>query len=105
MEELVKQAESNSSNTSTTSTPLTDSSPSNSTSSGTLTMAKYNQIKEEMSYKEVSDILGGTGTEQMSSGTGKYKVSSYKWEEGDMKWITVIFMGDKMSSKVQYGLK
>jgi ABC-type microcin C transport system permease subunit YejB len=103
VDELVKQIENNSSNSTTTSTPATDSTPS--TTSGGLTMAKYNQIKEGMSYKEVSDILGGTGTEQMSSGTGKYKVTSYKWEEGDLKWITVIFMGDKMSSKVQYGVK
>jgi hypothetical protein len=67
-------------------------------------MAKYNQIKNDMSYAQVSDILGGEGVEQMSSGKGQYRVTSYKWGS-DSAWVTVIFMGDKVSSKVQYGLK
>lgn len=104
MEEIAKQIDNSSTNNSNTaSTPKTDSSPSSSNSG--LTLENYNKIKEDMSYSEVKAILGSDGVEQMSSGSGKYKVTSYKWEDGDLKWITVIFMGDKMSSKVQYGIK
>lgn len=103
MEEIAKQMENNSNNVSNTSTPKTDSTPLSSNSK--LTLEKYNQLKDGMSYKEVSDILGGEGVEQMSSGSGKYKVTSYKWEETDLKWVTVIFMGDELNSKVQYGIK
>ncbi|MDQ3800509.1 MAG: DUF3862 domain-containing protein [Acidobacteriota bacterium] len=70
-----------------------------------LSMEKYNQIKNGMSYKQVAEILGSEGVETMSSGEGKYKVTSYKWEGEDFQFITCVFMGDKMTSKVQANLK
>jgi hypothetical protein len=115
MEELTKKID----NASTSSTPIAVtpanssnmSAPGNSNSTSTsssksaLTMERYNQIKDGMSYSEVADILGSGGTETMSSGTGKYKVTSYKWEGDNYEFITVIFMGDKMTQKVQANLK
>lgn len=102
-------------NASTSNTPSNTSTPSNttntspgnmsSTGDGSLTLAKYNQISNGMSYREVVGILGSEGVEQMRSGTGKYEVVSYKWEGDNYKFVTVIFMGDKVNSKVQYGLK
>jgi hypothetical protein len=103
IQEIARQVENNSTNASNTSTPATDSTPA--TSNLKLTPAKYNQLKDGMSYKEVSEILGSEGVEQMSSGKGDFKVTSYKWEESDLKWATVVFMGDKLTSKVQYGIK
>ena len=76
-----------------------------SSSESGLTMAKYNQIKNGMTYKQVVEILGGEGTETMSSGEGKYKVTSYKWEGEQYQFITCVFMGDKLTSKVQANLK
>jgi hypothetical protein len=94
------------------STPSTSSSPSGtSTPASTdakktgLTMDKYNQIKNGMTYDEVKNIMGSEGTQTMSSGEGKYKVESYKWEGDDYKYIQIVFMGDKVSSKVQANLK
>jgi hypothetical protein len=89
-----------------TSSPTSSSSPS-STSKSALTMDKYNQIKNGMSYKEVVAIVGSEGTETMSSGEGKYKVTSYQWKGDDDKYeyIYAVFMGDKLSSKTQANLK
>ena len=58
-----------------------------------------------MTYKEVVDIIGREGVQQMSSGEGKYKVESYKWEGENYQFLTVIFTADKVSSKVQANLK
>jgi len=98
--------------TSPTSTPSTTSSPSStSTPASTddkktgLTMDKYNQIKNGMSYDEVKTIIGSEGTQTMSSGEGKYKVESYKWDGDDYQFISVVFMGGKVNSKVQANLK
>lgn len=94
----------------TTSTPASNtsgrnSSSNSSTSSSGLTMEKYNQIKNGMTYKQVVEIIGSEGTETMSSGEGKYKVTSYKWDGEQYQFITCVFMGDKMTSKVQANLK
>lgn len=94
------------------STPVTTSSPASNTGGSTtsssnsgLTLDKYNQIKNGMSYQEVKDIIGREGTETMSSGEGKYKVESYKWEGDDYQFISVVFTGGKVQSKVQANLK
>ena len=94
------------------STPVASSSPSNSSSPAStdkkvtgLTLDKYNQIKNGMTYKEVRDIIGSDGTQTMSSGEGKYKVESYKWEGENYQYLSIVTMGDKVSSKVQNGLK
>jgi hypothetical protein len=97
------ERESNSSRTNSSSSP--SNSPKSSDKKSDLSLDKYNQIKNGMTHKEVVDILGSEGTEQSSSGDGKYKVDSYKWEGDNYQFITVIFMGDKVNSKVQYGLK
>ena len=100
----------NESKTPPSSSPSTTSSPSSSSSPGSsdkkaLTLDKYNQIKNGMSYKEVVDIMGSEGTQTMSSGEGKYKVESYKWEGDNYQFVSIVFMGEKVNSKVQNGLK
>ncbi|MBS1797280.1 MAG: DUF3862 domain-containing protein [Acidobacteria bacterium] len=81
-------------------------SPKSSNGKAELTMDKYNQIKNGMSYKDVVAIIGSEGTETMSSGEGKYKVTSYQWKGGgDFEYIYAVFMGDKLSSKTQANLK
>ncbi len=102
IEELTKKTNSASSSPSSSDTTTSDST---SDSKSELTLAKYNKIKEGMSYKEVVEILGSEGVEQMSSGSGRYRVTSYKWDGDNYAFITVIFTGDKETSKVQYGLK
>lgn len=107
LQELANQSSSTpSSSPSTSSSPSSTSSPSKSSDEkATLTLDKYNQIKNGMSYKEVVDIIGSEGTEISSSGDGKYKVESYKWDGGDFKWIFVTLMGGKVTAKTQSNLK
>lgn len=99
------------SKTPTTSSPSTSSSPAASTSPATtdkkdgLTLEKFNRIKNGMSYSEVKDIIGSEGAQIASSGEGKYKVESYKWDGENFSYILVTFMGEKMYSKNQNGMK
>jgi hypothetical protein len=98
------------SSTPVSSTPVSNTSGTTNTSSTSgsksdLTMERYNQIKNGMTYKQVVEIIGREGTETMSSGEGKYKVTSYKWDGENYQFITCVFMGDKMTSKVQANLK
>jgi hypothetical protein len=88
----------------TSTTPTNGSSPAK-TSSGGLSLNKYNQIKKGMTYQEVVSILGSEGTQVTSSGEGEYKVETYKWEDEEFQFLSVVFMGDKVYSKVESGLK
>jgi len=106
LDELKRGGSSNRTTTPTSGTPAANENKTGSGSSDTaLTMEKYNQIKNGMTYKQVAEIIGSEGTETMSSGEGKYKVTSYKWEGENFQFITCVFMGDKMTSKVQANLK
>lgn len=104
IQDMAKEAE-NASKTNTTTTSSPSNSSTKSDDKSELTLDKYNQIKNGMSYKEVVDILGKEGTETMDSGSGKYRVQSFKWEGDDYKFITIVMTGDKVSSKFQANLK
>jgi len=70
-----------------------------------LTLDKYKRLRNGMTYAEVVAIIGREGVETMSSGEGKYKVTSYKWEGDDFQMIYVTLMGDKLTSKTHANLK
>ncbi len=94
----------------TTPSPTTGSSPGSTpakTSSGDpdLTIEKFSQIKNGMTYEECVEIIGSDGNETFSGGEGKYKVSSYKWDGDNFQFIMLTFTGNKLTSKVQNGLK
>lgn len=74
-------------------------------SKSALTLEKYNQIKNGMSYREVVEIIGAEGTEMSSSEIGKYKTASYKWEGDNYQFIFGTFQNDKLLSKTQANLK
>jgi hypothetical protein len=70
-----------------------------------LTMEKFNKIKNGMSYEDCVEIMGGEGNQIVSAGEGKYKVESYKWEGPNFQYVMLSFMGGKLNSKAQNGLK
>ncbi|HZK56582.1 MAG TPA: DUF3862 domain-containing protein [Desulfosporosinus sp.] len=91
---------------------LSDS-PSTSSSSNvnkpTMTKAEFDQIKDGMSYAEVTAIVGGPG--EMQSESGKVgdpaHTVSYAYKgEGDLGAnANVMFQGEKLNMKAQMGLK
>jgi hypothetical protein len=90
----------------TSSSPTSSSSPSSSpSSSGGLTLAKYNQIKDGMSLKEVNDLLGKEGQESSSSKVGSTKIATYKWQGEGYEYIFCNFTNDKLTFKSQANLK
>lgn len=84
--------------------PTTTTTPVTKADSG-LSMDKYNQLKNGMSYKEAVAIMGSEGEEMSSSEIGKYKTVSYKWSGDNFQFIFAVFQNDKMLSKSQTGLK
>jgi len=88
----------------TDSSPTTTSSPTTS-SSGGLTKAKYEQLKNGMTYKEVVAILGKEGEETSSSQVGSTKIATMKWQGNNYEYIFVNFSNDKMTFKSQANLK
>jgi hypothetical protein len=88
----------------TVSTPSDTTKPSTSTDAASLSMDKYEQIKNGMSYAEVSKLLGSAGTESRSSTVGKIELKSFKWEGDKTQRIYVNFRDDKVNSKSQSGL-
>lgn len=91
----------------TTSSPATSSNTATATkkSASGLSLDKYNQIKNGMTYKQVVEIIGSEGTETMSSGNGKYKVESYKWDGEGYEYLSIVLSGGKVTSKTQANLK
>jgi outer membrane protein assembly factor BamE (lipoprotein component of BamABCDE complex) len=71
----------------------------------TLTLDKYNQIKEGISRDEVERIIGGPGTQVSSNKGGGVTFSVYKWQDEDFNSIIITFRNDKVMTKVQVGLK
>ena len=85
--------------------PAATSSPADSDKKTALTLDKFNQIKDGMSYKEVVGIIGSEGKQVATMGEGKTKFESYKWDGEDFQYILISFVGEKMFKKDQDGLK
>ena len=110
LDEIKNQAQSPSPSSSSSPSASPSSSKSDSTSksdsnSSGLTMETFNSLSTGMTFEEVNDKIGFTGTETFASGTGSRKVMSVKWEGSDYKIITAVFSGNKMTSKYQANLK
>ncbi len=75
------------------------------TANADLTMAKYNQLENGMTYEEAVKIIGSEGSQTSSSSIGSYKSTSYKWEGEKYARIYLIFKDDKITSKSQSNLK
>lgn len=105
LSKFTKKTESTPEKTPTVANSETNPRNSSSKSSSNLTLGKFKQIKDGMSYKEVVEIIGSEGIETASSGKGKYKVMTYQWKDDNFKFIYCVFMGDKMTSKTQANLE
>lgn len=76
----------------------------------TISLAEFNQISTGMSYDEVVAIIGSSGTLLSESDLGlgpEYVTAMWTWEgEGSLGAnANVMFQGNEVSSKAQYGLE
>ncbi len=86
-------------------TPAPSSSNTMSGSSLKLTLDKFNQIKNNMSKKQVEEILGSVGKQTSSTKGGNSIIATYEWEGEDNAVIYVVFTDDKVFTKTQANLK
>ena len=70
-------------------------------STHTVTIEKYNQIKEGMTYKEVITIMGNPETEVNKGGNLK----AYQWMNPDYSGVSISFLNDVVISKNNLDLK
>lgn len=85
------------------------SSPTSTASQGsnfapTVTMAKYEQVKDGMTYEEVEAIMGSKGEEISRSKSGEFELVMYTWKNATGSMIAM-FQNGKLKTKSQYGLK
>ncbi|MCB1023473.1 MAG: DUF3862 domain-containing protein [Acidobacteria bacterium] len=70
-----------------------------------ITKAKYDEIKNGMSYDEVKKIIGSEGEQNSSSSSGSSTYSSYTWKGANYSRISISLKDDKVTSKRQSNLK
>lgn len=89
------------------STPLTSDSPTDSVKSSKagVTQDNFNKLKDDMTYKEVVEILGSEGKEVTSYKVGKTKIVTYQWEGDSYAYIFANFTDDKLTYKSNANLK
>ena len=71
-----------------------------------LTLENYNRIEEGMTYEEVVKLFGEPGTVEMEFDFGwdEGKTISYAWGNG-VSYVGINFTGNKVTTKMQFGLK
>lgn len=84
---------------------LKSANDNNTLSKSDLSLAKYNQLQNGLSYDESVRIIGSEGTQTSNSTIGKMKIASYKWEGDKYRRIFATFRNDKLTSKSQSNLK
>jgi uncharacterized protein DUF3862 len=70
-----------------------------------LTMAKYEAIREGMSYEEVVKIIGRKGQESSRSSMAGQTSVIYTWKTWTGSNVIVQFLNDRVVTKAQAGLR
>lgn len=70
----------------------------------TITMSKFEQVKEGMSYEQVKEIIGDSGAVISSSELGGVKTVMYQWQNPSGANMNAMFQNGKLVNKAQFGL-
>lgn len=71
-----------------------------------VTLEKFNQIENGMTYDEVKQIIGSDGTLSTEAGSGEYNTKIYYWYgEDNISNATISFTNDQVTAKSQIGLE
>jgi hypothetical protein len=78
-----------------------------STSSGSVTLAQFQQLRDGMSYSETISVLGRAGTEQSRSNIADIVTVMYSWPGSGALGanMNAMFQNDKLVTKAQFGLR
>ena len=69
-------------------------------------MAKFNKVKDGMTYAEVVKIMGGPGKKISESASGDIHVAMFGWYGEDPTTVGVVsFLNGAVNAKQQQGLK
>lgn len=72
----------------------------------TVTKAKYDAVKNGMTYSQVASILGCDGEELSSSEMAGFKTIMYMWDGNSLGGnMNAMFQNGKLVQKAQFGLK
>jgi outer membrane protein assembly factor BamE (lipoprotein component of BamABCDE complex) len=69
-----------------------------------VTMAKYSQVKEGMTYEQVVAVMGSPGEENVRTKVGDVEMAQYTWKTSTGAMV-VSFENNKVKVKAQSGLK
>jgi hypothetical protein len=95
----------NTSTSPTSSSPTSTSPTSSPSSTSGLSMAKFEQLKDDMSYREVVNILGMEGEEKSSTKVGSTTIKTFQFKGKGYEYIFCNFTNDKLTFKSQANLK
>jgi len=74
-----------------------------------MSMDEFEQIKNGMTYEQVTEIVGSTGEIVSETGTPGYYTVTYQFKGGGSMWgnanAQLMFQGGKLTTKTQMGLK
>jgi hypothetical protein len=106
MADIQKKIDEGSKKTETNSSPSNSAvAPKKSGETSSISVVKYDRLKNGMTLKEAIEIMGDDGEEMQASEAGKFKIVTYKWSGEDYSYIIATFMNDKLQSKSKGGLK
>lgn len=70
-----------------------------------VTLGEYEQIREGMTYQEVSGVIGAAGQELSRSDVAGYATVMYSWSNENGSNMNAMFQNGKLVNKAQYGLR
>lgn len=73
--------------------------------SSQVTMANFSNIATGMSYKQVSTILGESGTELSRNDIAGFETVMYQWQSSGLGNMNAMFQNGRLISKAQFGLR
>ena len=70
-----------------------------------ITLAKFNQLQQGISYQEAVRIMGKEGTVMSESSIANIYTVMYSWQSNGIGNMNAIFQNGRMINKAQFGLK
>jgi hypothetical protein len=69
-----------------------------------VTKAKYDQIREGMTYEDARSIIGTSGEELSRSDLAGYTTIMYSWSNSNGSNMNAMFQNNRLVNKAQFGL-